>query len=335
MKKNWKIIFAILLIIGGMGYITTDFRSAAFDITVGIALAVWWNKGRNKAENSQPASKIPLTSPTVSVTSPFIHTTRTSESSQSIAHAQTSSSLSFVDQPATKSMTPDYKFSVEIQGFSTDDEEPQNLDFYRDKLNSRKALTSFDTYVVLDCETSGLSPKSDEIIEIALIKYVKGELVDTFSSLVAPSRPISSRITEITWITNTDLENAPTIQEIIPKVWDFIDGFVLVGHNIPFDIGFLKTQFAKSGYEGRFNYVDTLQLARSAFPDFPNHKLSTCIEKLSLSDGQTHRAMGDTVCTHLLLEKCLSVLLEKKEQELAERRARKASANKEQKEQVN
>ena len=48
----------------------------------------------------------------------------------------------------------------------------------------------FDTYVVLDCETSGLSPTSNEIIEVALIKYVNGELVDTFSSLVAPSNPI-------------------------------------------------------------------------------------------------------------------------------------------------
>ena len=87
----------------------------------------------------------------------------------------------------------------------------------------------------------------------------------------------------------------------------------------------MKKQFVVNGYEGRFNYIDTLQLARSAFPEFPNHKLSTCIDRLSLSDGQTHRAMDDVICTQRLLEKCLPILLEQKERELAERRARKAS----------
>ena len=186
------------------------------------------------------------------------------------------------------------------------------LEFYRDKLDSRKALTSFDTYVVLDCETSGLSPKNDEIIEIAMMKYIKGEPAGTFSYLIAPSQPISPRITNLTGITNADLENAPPIGDIIPKVWEFIDGFVLVGHNIPFDIGFLKKQFAENGYEGHFSYVDTMQLARSAFPNFPNHKLATCIDELSLSDGQTHRALDDIICTQRLLERCLSVLLERK-----------------------
>lgn len=123
------------------------------------------------------------------------------------------------------------------------------------------------------------------------------------------------------YLTNADLKNAPPAEEVIPNVWSFIEGFVLVGHNIPFDIKFLREKFAKNGYTGQFNYVDTLQLARSAFPDFPNHKLATCIEKLSLSDGQTHRALDDIICTQRLLEKCLAVLLEQKERELAERRA--------------
>ena len=210
---------------------------------------------------------------------------------------------------------------IEITDSEEDSAKVSKLEFCRIKLNSKKALTTFDTYVVLDCETSGLSPTTNDIIEIALIKYVNGELVDTFSTLVAPSCPISSRITAITGITNADLKNAPPAEEVIPNVWSFIEGFVLVGHNIPFDIKFLKEEFTKYGYKGQFDYVDTLQLARSAFPDFPNHKLATCIEKLSLSDGQTHRALDDIICTQRLLEKCLAVLLEQKERELAERRA--------------
>ena len=226
-----------------------------------------------------------------------------------------------VTPPATQATQ--HTLPIEPTVLEDTDAKAPSLEFCRIKLNSKKALTSFDTYVVLDCETSGLSPTSNEIIEVALIKYVNGELVDTFSSLVAPSSPISSRITAITGITNADLKNAPSAEDVIPIVWSFIEGFVLVGHNIPFDIKFLKEEFTKNGYKGQFDYVDTLQLARSAFPDFPNHKLATCIEKLSLSDGQTHRALDDIICTQRLLEKCLSVLLAQKERELAERRAAK------------
>ena len=226
-----------------------------------------------------------------------------------------------VTPPATQATQ--HTLPIEPTVLEDTDAKAPSLEFCRIKLNSKKALTSFDTYVVLDCETSGLSPTSNEIIEVALIKYVNGELVDTFSSLVAPSNPISSRITAITGITNADLKNAPSAENVIPIVWSFIEGFVLVGHNIPFDIKFLKEEFTKNGYKGQFDYVDTLQLARSAFPDFPNHKLATCIEKLSLSDGQTHRALDDIICTQRLLEKCLSVLLAQKECELAERRAAK------------
>ena len=310
MKKYWKIIIGVILIAGGIGLATADLYSGTIDILVGVLLIVWWKSNRRKAASKYPKPAVQLHS----------HVRQINQSPTE--KEETGIQLNRTSSP---SAVTTHEFSIEISGFEKDEETPQNLDFYRDKLNTKKAITTFDTYVVLDCETTGLSSKTDEIIEIALIKYIKGELVDTFSSLIKPSCQISPTITKITGITNADVENAPTIQAIIPQVWNFIDGFVLVGHNIPFDIGFLKKQFVVNGYEGRFNYIDTLQLARSAFPEFPNHKLSTCIDRLSLSDGQTHRAMDDVICTQRLLEKCLPILLEQKERELAERRARKAS----------
>ena len=317
MKQHWKIITGVFFLIGGLANIGDDTEAAIFGIVVGAAFIVWWVLGRKNLQE-----KISHQTDYQSISSsPAENTLRTVSATE-----KSTTSLSTPEmQEAPPSQSRAYKFSIEVSGFKEDDDSSQNLDFYRDRLNSKKALTTFDTYVVLDCETTGLSPNTDEIIEIALIKYVKGNLTDTFESLVLPSRPISSRITEITGITNADLADAPKIQDVIPKVWEFIDGFILVGHNIPFDIGFLKKQFVKNGYEGRFNYVDTLQLARSAFPNFPNHKLSTCIEQLSLSDKQTHRALDDVFCTQRLLDKCLPVLLEQKERELAERRARKAA----------
>ncbi len=197
------------------------------------------------------------------------------------------------------------------------------LEFSQDKLSSKKALQNLKDYVVLDCETTGLSPSDNEIIEIAMSKYIGGEKVSEFSSLVQPFGIIPARITEITGITNLDVASSPIISEIVEQMWDFIAGFTLVGHNIPFDIGFLKKIFSDAGYEGKFKYVDTLKLARTAFPEFPNHKLETCINMLSLSDGQTHRALDDVECTQKLLEKCLPLLLQKKELELAEKRAKK------------
>lgn len=195
-----------------------------------------------------------------------------------------------------------------------------NIEFSKDKLSTKKGLLNFKDYVVLDCETTGFSPKDNEIIEIAMIKYIGGKKVSELSSLVQPFGVIPDRITEITGIKNSDVANSPIISEIVESIWDFINGFTLVGHNITFDIGFLKKVLSDAGYVGSFKYVDTLQLARIAFPQFPDHKLETCIKMLSLSDSQTHRALDDVICTQQLLEKCLPVLLEKREQELADRR---------------
>ena len=183
--------------------------------------------------------------------------------------------------------------------------EIQKYEFY-----TKKELAAFNTYVVLDCETTGFSQYMNEIIEIAMIKYVKGELVDQFSTLVAPSEEIPPHITELTGITNVDLKNAPSFDEVMPKILAFIRGFTIVGHNITFDLRFLSEQFEKNGYRAHFDYVDTQVLARSAFPNFPNHSLNTCIGRLLLRDNQTHRALDDIICTQRLLEKCKAVLLE-------------------------
>ncbi|MEG0092078.1 MAG: exonuclease domain-containing protein [Oscillospiraceae bacterium] len=198
------------------------------------------------------------------------------------------------------------------------------LIFTKYKPTSKKALSSFQNYIVLDCETTGLSPKTDEIIEIAMAKYIDGELSDEFQCFVRPTVPLPPMITRLTGITQKDLETAPYISDIIDDIWLFLAGFTLVAHNASFDIGFLRTAFAMSEFEGEFEYLDTLYLARKAYPDLKNHKLETLIVELGISELQTHRAMDDVLCTQKILEKSLEVLLEKKEEELSERRRKKA-----------
>lgn len=194
------------------------------------------------------------------------------------------------------------------------------VSFCRKLLNSKKALTSFNSYIVLDLETTGLSARSDEIIEVAMLKFVNGKEVDRFHSLVRPSCQLPKKIIQLTGITDEDLKTAPAIEDIAPQMWRFIQGYTLVGYNVPFDIGFIKAMFERLGYEGNFECVDVLQLARKAYPNMPNHKLATLIAVLDLADEQTHRAVDDAICTQKLLILCLDVLLEQKEQELAARR---------------
>ena len=96
-----------------------------------------------------------------------------------------------------------------------------------------------DNYVVIDIETTGLTPLYDEIIEFAAIKIENDSIVDSYSTLIKPSQPISSFITSLTGITNELVENAPKIENVIDNIISFIADKTIVGHNVSFDINFL------------------------------------------------------------------------------------------------
>lgn len=158
-------------------------------------------------------------------------------------------------------------------------------------------LPKLSSFVVLDVETTGLSAEKDKIIEIAIAKVIDGVECDRFSSLVNPGREISSRITKLTGITNEALATAPAFPAIAKVVADFIEDSVILAHNAPFDLGFVSVELSQAGITPRLTYLDTLKLARTAYPHLPNHKLETLITELGLADGQTHRAMDDVLCT--------------------------------------
>lgn len=158
-------------------------------------------------------------------------------------------------------------------------------------------LPKLSQFVVLDVETTGLSANKDKIIEIAMVKVVDGAECDRFSSLVNPEREISSRITKLTGITNEALATAPAFPEIAKTVSDFIGDSVILAHNAPFDLGFVSGELSQAGITTRLTYLDTLKLARTAYPYLPDHKLETLITELGLADEQTHRAMDDVICT--------------------------------------
>ena len=96
-----------------------------------------------------------------------------------------------------------------------------------------------NSYISIDLETTGLNPKEDRIIEIGAIKVIEGKVVDTFTTFVNPGRKLEERIVELTGIRDEDLADAPTIEEVFPKLEEFLEDLPLLGHSILFDFSFL------------------------------------------------------------------------------------------------
>lgn len=165
------------------------------------------------------------------------------------------------------------------------------------------------TFVVLDLETTGGSPAECEITEVGAVKYRGGERLGTFETLVNPGVPLPPFITVLTGITESMLIPAPPIEEVLPPLLEFLDGAVIVGHNIRFDISFLDAALTRHGYPKlEHRRVDTLGLARRLVRDeVPDLKLGTLARHLRVAVEPCHRAFADADATaevlHALLER--------------------------------
>lgn len=154
-------------------------------------------------------------------------------------------------------------------------------------------------YVVIDIETTGLSPSFDKIIEIAALKVRDDEIVDQFQCLVNPGHEISIFIQNLTGITNDMLRTAPSIDAILPDFRDFIGDHLLLGHNVSFDVNFLYDAFMESLSHPLSNdFVDTLRISRRENKDLENHRLVTIAEYFKIDYPIAHRALEDCLITH-------------------------------------
>ncbi len=160
--------------------------------------------------------------------------------------------------------------------------------------------TFSDTYCVFDLETTGFDPKKqDKITEIAICKVKNGEIIDEYTTFINPERNIPFEVQKLTHITNEMVKDAPTIEEALPDILDFIEGTTLVAHNSDFDITFLSYFIEKEGYKDRFNnlIIDTLMVAKELYYYLPNKKLGTIVEELGIKLEGAHRAINDTRAT--------------------------------------
>lgn len=161
-------------------------------------------------------------------------------------------------------------------------------------------------FVVLDFETTGLSPKNDFIIQIGAIKFNNTNITNTFSSYVKPPICIPYNITKITGIDNNIVSNSPTIDKICPQLIEFIGKCDIVCHNAPFDISFLNNNLSKLNLPLINNNIyDTLTMSKKCILDIENHKLETIKEYLSLNFS-SHDALEDCKTTAHLYSYCVN-----------------------------
>ena len=159
-------------------------------------------------------------------------------------------------------------------------------------------LTYLPNYVVFDLETTGFDPEQEEIIEIGAIKVQDGYIMSTFSTLVKPGKEIDPFITGLTGISNEDVKDAPSINEVLPDFFDFVGDNVVVGHNVTFDISFIAASAGRAGLTFAPDYVDTMRLARCLYPAEKHHKLQNLREWFGIDVLGAHRAMNDVLATN-------------------------------------
>lgn len=167
-----------------------------------------------------------------------------------------------------------------------------------------KAKKLSDIYATLDFETTGLDCNSAKIIQIAAVKYVNHEKVDEYTMNVNPQKNLSNKIKSITGLKDEDLATAPLIDEVLPKLVDFIGDDTLIAHNAPFDMKFFlhNTNECNLPFK-KYRVIDTLGLARKNIST-ENHKLETLKNYLKLNHYKSHNALHDCYVTGELYRYC-------------------------------
>lgn len=166
-------------------------------------------------------------------------------------------------------------------------------------------------YTVVDIETTGLSPDKCEIIEISAIKVRNDEIVDTFSSLIKPSKRIDPFIVRLTGITDEMVADAPKIRAVLPEFTKFVADDYILGHNVNFDINFIYDNLKKYFKKDFSNdFIDTMKLSR-IHCDLPSHRLKALAKHYNVSIKGHHRALVDCEITYKIYNYIKNEALEK------------------------
>lgn len=156
------------------------------------------------------------------------------------------------------------------------------------------------TFTVIDLETTGLNPKRNSITEVTAIQYVNGEAIGIFSTLVQPKEPIPFEVESLTGISNEMVATAPPLMMVLNDLLAFMGAApIIVGHNVSFDIGFLREKCLESGLIGLENRIDlsrafcTKVLAQKVMPGLPSYEGIVVATQCGYHNDNPHRAEAD------------------------------------------
>lgn len=177
---------------------------------------------------------------------------------------------------------------------------PQNkiLTSYRQlsrMLNDGTVFTAFDT------ETTGLTVSNSFVIEIGAVKFDKNGIIDKFSTLINPQKPIPESASAINNITDDMVKDAPKIDEVLDSFLEFTKDTVLIAHNANFDVNFINEECVRNNKtELKNNFLDTLNLVRWAYPLLGKYNLQLMARLMNIEVTDAHRAYDDArVCMEL------------------------------------
>jgi DNA polymerase III subunit epsilon len=152
-------------------------------------------------------------------------------------------------------------------------------------------------FVVLDVETTGLSPSRHRLIEVGAILMQGDRTLDVFDQLINPGKRIPDFIAQFTGITQEMVARAPKAENVLPDLLAFIGRRPVVGHNVGFDLGFLNFETQRIGHFAPTDGIDTIAMARRFLPGVRRPKLDALASRLGVRAHERHRAMGDAQTT--------------------------------------
>jgi DNA polymerase-3 subunit epsilon len=154
-----------------------------------------------------------------------------------------------------------------------------------------------EIFVCVDCESTGLEPEKDRIVEIAAAQFTLEKIVDQCESLIDPECPIPQSSQEIHNISSQMVAGKPKIAEILPSILKLLEGKIIVGHGIPFDIALIAAEAKRAQIPTQIHnarFIDTLRLAR-LYGESPINSLDRLRQHFNLEAQGAHRAMSDVI----------------------------------------
>lgn len=163
-------------------------------------------------------------------------------------------------------------------------------------------------YVIIDLETTGINCHKDRIIEVGALFIEDSLCIDKIDYLVNPECDIKSSVVNLTGITNEIVSGSPTIDVVLPDLISRINRKTIIGHNVIFDLSFLKEACKQLSIDFEYKYIDTLELSKKVIKGLPSYCLENICLAFGIKNEKAHRALSDCHATFECYKKLTDII---------------------------